>query len=68
MKNQDVTKTSVAYSGLVQGEKYSVQVRSFSIDSCGNRVYSAYSNTKTVTVKKKEAKKPAKKKNTKKKK
>ncbi len=68
VKNQDVTKTSVAYSGLVQGEKYSVQVRSFSIDSCGNRVYSAYSNTKTVTVKKKEAKKPAKKKNTKKKK
>lgn len=57
VKTQDVTKTSVAYSGLVQGDKYSVQVRSYAIDSCGNRVYSAYSKTKGVTIKKKAVKK-----------
>ena len=57
VKTQDVTKTSVAYSGLVQGDKYSVQVRSYAIDPCGNRVYSAYSKTKGVTIKKKAVKK-----------
>lgn len=57
VKTQDVTKTSVAFSGLVQGDKYSVQVRSYAIDSCGNRVYSAYSKARSVTVKKKVVKK-----------
>ena len=57
VKNQDVTKTSVTYSDLAQGKKYSVQVRAYAIDSCGNRIYGAYSKTKTITVKKKEVKK-----------
>lgn len=40
-------------------------MRTYAIDSCGNRVYSAYSKTRSVTVKKKVVKK---KKTTKKKK
>lgn len=57
VKSQIVTKTTMAYTGLAQGEKYSVQVRAYAIDSCGNRVYGAYSKTKSVTIKKKKVKK-----------
>lgn len=45
-------KTKVTFKNWEQGKKYSVKVRAYKIDSCGNRVYGAYSKEKSVTVKK----------------
>lgn len=56
-----VKKTAVVFKDWTQGEKYSVAVRAYEIDSCGNRVYGAYSKTEKVTVKKKVIKKTKKK-------
>lgn len=52
-----VKKTAVVFKDWVQGEKYYVSVRAYETDSCGNRVYGAYSKTEKVTVKQKAAKK-----------
>lgn len=59
--NKLVKKTTVVFKDWVQGEKYYVTVRAYEIDSCGNRVYGAYSKTENVTVKKKVVKKTKKK-------
>jgi len=56
-----VKKTAVVFKDWAQGEKYSVSVRAYEIDSCGNRVYGAYSKAGKVTVKKKAVKKTKKK-------
>lgn len=59
--NKLVKKTTMVFKDWVQGEKYYVTVRAYEIDSCGNRVYGAYSKTEKVTVKKKVVKKTKKK-------
>lgn len=64
--NKLVQKTTMVFKDWVQGEVYYVTVRAYEIDSCGNRVYGAYSKTEKVTVKKKTVKKKAVKKTKKK--
>lgn len=49
---QTTKKTKVAFKDWEQGEKYTVKVRAYIIDSCGNQIYGAYSKEKSVTVKK----------------
>lgn len=57
---ETVKRTTVHFSNWKQGQKYNVNVRAYVIDSCGNRIYGAYSKTEGITVKKKAAKKAKK--------
>ena len=44
--------TSVTVSKLKKGKKYYVQVRSYKVDSAGKKVYSKWSGTKSIKIKK----------------
>lgn len=54
---QTTKSTAVNFKNWKQGQKYYINVRAYIIDSCGNRIYGAYSKTEGITVKKKVVKK-----------
>ena len=50
-KKKNIEKTSCAITGLMSGKTYYVRIRAYALDSNGNKLYGAYSNKLTATVK-----------------
>ncbi len=51
-KKSSLKSTSKTLGGLKKNKKYYVQVRAYKTDSKGNKVYGAWSKTKSVTIRK----------------
>jgi uncharacterized repeat protein (TIGR02543 family) len=51
-KSVKVTTTSASITGLTKKKTYYVQSRPYKLDSTGNKVYGAWSDTRTIKIKK----------------